>query len=223
MKHCFLAVIALLAVNGTAVAAERRSLEMRVVSITDGDTITARDALNTQHKVRLAGIDSPEAEQPFGSRSKQHLSQLLQNKAVLIEWSKTDRYGRLIATVRVPGAGACAAPPCPPVVDVSLAQLRAGMAWHDKEFEKEQTPRERREYAAAEQQARAGKTGLWADKNPVAPSEWRRGLTSGPVKKSRNNICHEPSSTSYKATTDFESFATIEACLASGGRRPGNP
>jgi endonuclease YncB( thermonuclease family) len=222
MKHCFLAVVALLVLNGTVAAAEKKTLDVRVVGITDGDTITVLDALKTERKVRLAGIDSPEGEQPFGSRSKQHLSQLLQNKAVVIEWSKTDRYGRLIATVRVPQAGTCRSPPCSPI-DASLAQLSAGMAWHDKEFEKEQTPRERRDYAAAEQQARAGKTGLWADKNPVAPSEWRRGLTSGPVKKSRNNICHEPSSSSYKATTDFESFATIEACLKSGGRRPRNP
>lgn len=32
----------------------------RVISIADGDTIAVLDASNTQHKIRLAGIDAPE-------------------------------------------------------------------------------------------------------------------------------------------------------------------
>ena len=43
------------------------------------------------------------------------------------------------------------------------------------------------------------------------------------MKKSRNNVCHDLSSPGYQATTNFEAFATLEACLQSGGRRPGNP
>lgn len=35
----------------------------RVVSIADGDTLTLLDADNTQHKIRLAGIDAPERGQ----------------------------------------------------------------------------------------------------------------------------------------------------------------
>ena len=44
----------------------------RVVSIADGDTITVLDASNTQHKIRLEGIDAPERGQPFGTRSQQN-------------------------------------------------------------------------------------------------------------------------------------------------------
>jgi len=32
----------------------------RVVRVTDGDTIVILDAGNTQHKIRLTGIDAPE-------------------------------------------------------------------------------------------------------------------------------------------------------------------
>jgi Micrococcal nuclease (thermonuclease) homologs len=48
----------------------------RVVAIADGDTLTILDATNTQHKIRLAGIDSPEKAQPFGQVCKQSLSDL---------------------------------------------------------------------------------------------------------------------------------------------------
>jgi endonuclease YncB( thermonuclease family) len=223
VKHRLLLVVALLSLIGAATGAERSSLDVRVVGIADGDTITVLDSLNTQRKVRIAGIDAPEGGQPFGDRSKQNLSRLIQGRSVHIEWSKADRYGRLIAIVTATSTDTCTTPPCPPTFDAGLAQIRAGMAWHDKEYEKDQSPSDRRDYAAAEQQARAARIGLWADRNPAAPSDWRRGLTDGPVKKSRSNICHDTSSPSYKATTKFESFPTLDACLASGGRRPKGP
>jgi endonuclease YncB( thermonuclease family) len=49
-------------------------LEGRVVGVADGGTITLLDGNRQQHGIRLAGIDAPEKAQPFGLRSKQHLS-----------------------------------------------------------------------------------------------------------------------------------------------------
>jgi hypothetical protein len=40
-------------------------------------------------------------------------------------------------------------------------------------FENEQTPEERGRYAFAEDEARARRAGLWQDKQPVPPWEWR--------------------------------------------------
>lgn len=40
------------------------------------------------------------------------------------------------------------------------------------------------------------------------------------VKKSKNDICHDKSSRSYKRTKTYTPYKTIEECLASGGRRP---
>ncbi len=42
------------------------------------------------------------------------------------------------------------------------------------------------------------------------------------VKKSEAGICHDKSSTSYGATKKFEAFASMDACLKSGGRAPAN-
>jgi len=77
-------------------------LEGRVVAVTDGDTIKvleparSKDSPPTEHKIRLAGIDAPEKDQPFGQRSKQSLSNAVMGKPVRVEWSKQDRYGRLV-------------------------------------------------------------------------------------------------------------------------------
>lgn len=56
--------------------------------------------------------------------------------------------------------------------DVCLDQIRAGMAWHYKHYEKEQTSEDRVSYAAAEDQARSARRRLWKDANPVPPWEW---------------------------------------------------
>ena len=41
-----------------------------------------------------------------------------------------------------------------------------------------------------------------------------------PVKKSSSGICHCPGSSSYKRTTNFTEFDTLESCIESGGREP---
>lgn len=199
-------------------------LEGRVVAVADGDTLTVLDSNHLQHKVRLAGIDAPERGQPFGEKSKQSLSRAVHGKDVRIEWTKRDRYGRFVAKIWVsPPELTCAQPPCARTLDVNLAQLTVGLAWHYKEYEREQSEQDRHRYAFAEQEARARKAGLWSDANPIAPWEWRHGLTDGPVKKSRNDICHEPGSRSYQSVQTFKSYASLEECLQSGGRLPKSP
>jgi endonuclease YncB( thermonuclease family) len=58
----------------TQVSAE--TLEGKIVSVTDGDTITLLDSGRHQYEIRIAGIDAPERKKPYGNRSKQHLSLL---------------------------------------------------------------------------------------------------------------------------------------------------
>ena len=41
---------------------------------------------------------------------------------------------------------------------------------------------------------------------------------NAPVKKSRENVCHDKSSSNYKSIKYFISYKTMAACLASGGR-----
>lgn len=137
-------------------------LQGRVVAIADGDTITVLDASETQHKVRLKSIDAPERAQAFGQASKRNLSAIIFGKLVTVEFSKRDRYGRIIGRVLLDGQ------------DICLAQVASGYAWHYTEYEREQSPSERKAYAEAEAEAREQKRGLWRDPSPVAPWEYRR-------------------------------------------------
>jgi endonuclease YncB( thermonuclease family) len=56
----------------------------RVVAVTDGDTIKVLDSSDTQHKVRLTGIDAPERGQPFGTASTKNLSRMVAGKQVRV-------------------------------------------------------------------------------------------------------------------------------------------
>lgn len=132
------------------------------------------------------GIDAPEKKQPFGSRSKQHLSYLVFDKAVEINYRKTDKYGRLVGKVMVSSPDACpdASPACPKTLDAGLAQVTVGLAWHYKQFASEQSAEDRGRYESAESEAREKKAGLWSDLHPLPPWEWRhRGKKVAPQSK----------------------------------------
>lgn len=133
----------------------------RVVDVTDGDTITVRDARMQHHKIRLAGIDAPERGQAFGFRSKDNLAKWIYEREAVIEGNRKDRHGMLLGKVFVDGH------------DAGLEQIRAGLAWWDRASAGEQTPDDRELYELAEKSAQAKKLRLWRDPNPVPPWEWR--------------------------------------------------
>lgn len=138
------------------------TLQGQVVGVSDGDTVTILDASNTQWKIRLMGIDAPEKRQAFGNKSKQHLSDLVFNKQVEVEYSKKDKYGRTVGRITVEG------------IDANFEQVKVGMAWHYKKYQGEQTTDNRASYAHAEELARAEKRGLWVDPESKPPWEWRQ-------------------------------------------------
>jgi len=137
-------------------------LSGKVVRIADGDTVTVLDASRNQHKIRLVGIDAPEKKMPFGNRSKQSLSEMVFNRHVQVEYDKKDRYGRTLGKIVLGG------------VDVNLEQVKAGMAWHYKHYQREQSEEDRAAYSQAEDEARVAKRGLWKDAAPTPPWEWRK-------------------------------------------------
>jgi len=139
-----------------------QTLTGRVVRVADGDTITVLDSSNTQHRIRLEGIDAPEKRQPFGSKSKENLAAMIFGKDVTVVYGKTDQYGRLVGKILLEGK------------DINLEQVKGGMAWHYKEYQKEQAPEDRELYAKAEDEAHTARRGLWQDPEPVEPSAYRK-------------------------------------------------
>lgn len=140
-------------------AASQAQQPCLVVGIADGDTLTARCGIPgayEQIKVRLSAIDAPEKKQPFGNVSRQHLADLcFQQQATITQKSK-DRYGRAVADVQCQGK------------DAGEEQVRAGLAWVYLQYAKGYT-----RLPPLEADARAARRGLWSDKSPVAPWEWR--------------------------------------------------
>lgn len=153
----------LLAVVALSQIAFAETYSGRVVGVSDGDTLTVLDDSKTQHKIRLAGIDAPEKSQAFGQRSKESLSALVFGKPVTVDATKTDKYGRAIGKVLIGGR------------DANLLQIRLGLAWHYKAYEKEQSIVDRKTYAEAEVEARNRRVGLWQDSKPIPPWDFRHG------------------------------------------------
>ncbi len=146
---------------GLQLVAHANVLLGHVVAVSDGDTITVIDDNKQRHVIRLMGIDAPEKAQAYGQKAKESLSDLVFNKEVSVTWFKRDRYGRTVGQVYVDDT------------DVCLEQIKRGLAWHYKDYEREQSVEDRSRYEIAEEQARNASIGLWRDKNPHAPKLYR--------------------------------------------------
>jgi endonuclease YncB( thermonuclease family) len=115
----------------------------------------------TEHKVRLMGIDAPEKSQDFGAASKQALSNYIYQREVSVDYKKIDKYQRKVGKVILDKQ------------DICLAMISDGMAWHYKDYEKEQSKTDRDLYSQAELKAREAKRGLWQLSNAIKPSAFR--------------------------------------------------
>jgi endonuclease YncB( thermonuclease family) len=133
----------------------------KVVKVSDGDTVHVLDQSNSRHKIRLGGIDAPEKKQVFGKKSSKNLSRLVSGRNVQVEYSKRDRYRRIIGKLIYQGQ------------DINLLQIKQGFAWHYKYYQKDQSELDRVLYSSAETEARGKTIGLWSVP-AVAPWEFRR-------------------------------------------------
>lgn len=131
---------------------------VNVVKVSDGDTFIGLTTDNKRIRFRMQGIDAPETTQAFSKRSTEKLSELVFGKTVGIEiHTPSDRYGRPVVYVYTPEGW-----------DVGAEMLKSGMAWHYKYYD------DSKFYSDLERTARKNKTGLWRDKNPVPPWEFRK-------------------------------------------------
>jgi len=148
-------------------ATSAEAVHARVVKVFDGDTLAIIDGSNRQFKVRLTGIDAPERGQRYSGTARKSLAELTQSRTVLVEYHKVDRYGRLVGKVSVDGR------------DVSVEQLRRGLAWHRASIPHDQSHQEAFLYGQAESEARSRRLGLWQE-NAVPPWKFREANKGGP-------------------------------------------
>lgn len=213
MKQLLLTIL-VFATAETFVAADLRG---RVVAVQDGDTVTLLDERNQQHRIRLQGIDAPEKSQPFGNVSRENLSGLVFDRDVLVQYEKLDRYGRVVGKILIDNRDAC------------LAQVEAGLAWHYKQYQIEQTVEDRARYAAAEETARRKLAGLWRDPSPKAPWEFRHSRTveipvGAIIANRQSGLHHRPDCPDYQRVeaANRETFASSEDAEHADYRLAGN-
>jgi len=130
------------------------TLRGKVVGVLDGDSLEVLvDRRPVQ--VRLAAIDAPEWDQTRGKDAKKALSTLAFGKQVVVKTKGKDNNERTLGLVEVEGR------------ELNAAMLEQGWAWHFKRFDQDE------KLAKLEEAARKAKKGLWADKNPTPPWEYR--------------------------------------------------
>jgi len=132
----------------------------RVKNVVDGDSINVHGPDNLIVHIRLYGIDAPESKQPFGHQAKKRLAKLVARQKVNVEPLDTDRYNRTVALVRLEDGTL--------VNEVLVAE---GLAWvYDQYCHQELCQRLLWLQDAARQERR----GLWSERDPERPSEWRK-------------------------------------------------
>lgn len=141
----------------------------RTVGITDGDTLTVLVEGQREMRVRLAEIDAPERGQPWGTRARQTLSELVYGQEVRVVEQDVDRWGRTVARVYVGET------------DVNARMVELGAAWAYTRYLTD------RSIAELEDRARRERVGLWSMPTTeiVEPWEWRGGRRGQPAQATR--------------------------------------
>jgi micrococcal nuclease len=136
-----------------------RTIEGTVISVSDGDTFKLETSEGTKVKVRLYGIDAPEKKQPYGNEAFDALKSKILRQGVTVDVVTIDRYKRTVGIVSLNGR------------NINIEMIREGWAWAYTEYLKRPYASE---YINAENEARAKGLGLWKQRNPQPPWEFRR-------------------------------------------------
>ncbi len=135
---------------------QAKNISGRVVKVSDGDTFVVLQN-KREYKIRLDGVDCPEAKQAYGNKAKQFTSLQIFGKQVKVSYSQKDQYGRYLGKVYYNGGK-----------NLNNELLKAGLAWHYKHYNHDKI------LAGLETAARKKRVGLWADRHPIPPWEFRR-------------------------------------------------
>lgn len=155
--HLF-TVLILSGVLGSAVSVYGKSFYGMGHKIIDGDSFYVKKA-GKKIEIRLYGIDCPEYSQPYSKNAKSFVKEKILHKKVKITPYYKDSYGRLVATVKFGEK----------LLNKSL--IKAGFAWIHPRYCKNKMCRS---WKKEEAKARSSRRGLWRDKHPIAPWQWKR-------------------------------------------------
>lgn len=196
-------------------AHRRLWLPAKVIKISDGDTIMVLTEDKRVVRVRLFGVDTPEKGQERGKQAADFTKSIAALQNVDVQEMGVDRYGRLDGKVTLPDGK---------ILNAEL--VTNGWAWVYRDYCKAA-------WEKLEAQARAKRVGLWQDKNPQAPWEWRREQREGgqkeePAKAKKeaavvayngnvsSQVFHKPDCKYYDCEDCTKNFTNREAAIKAG-------
>ena len=132
-------------------------LKGKATNVYDGDTFTLMTTDEKEIKIRIVGIDAPEAKQDYGIRSRDYARSILDGKQVTVYLEPGETYGRKLGIVITEDG-----------LHFNYEMVAGGYAWFYDDYSDDKY------LEAAFKKAKKEKLGLWATDNPVAPWIWRR-------------------------------------------------
>jgi micrococcal nuclease len=158
-----LIVTLLLSALQVGIAAQAKTLQGIVTHVSDGDTLWLKTNPQSKPiKVRIQGIDAPEACQPWGREAGEALRKKLLGQPVSLNTRAKDDYNRALGRLQHQGQ------------DVGQWLVTEGHAWsyHHR--------RDPGPYAAQQKIAQQSRGGLWSLPQPEEPRAFRK--RHGPCK-----------------------------------------
>jgi len=150
----------------------------KIEKVIDGDTIKLADETESDGKVwkgpvyGIRGIEAPALDQPFGKQAHERLKEIIEGKVAI-------RNG---PTPRAHKGGNALFFRTERGEFLAYLMISEGLAWvveaeledkHRKPTDVKKVDPQTEAWLKAEREAREAKRGLWADKDPVRPWEWR--------------------------------------------------
>lgn len=150
----------------------------RIEKVIDGDTLKLADETEPNGKISkgpafgIRGIAAPAPDQPFGKEAHDRLKEIIEGKGVVINGPtpRAHKEGNAIFFRTEKGES------------LAKVMVSEGLAWvleaeledkHRKPTDAMKPNPQTEEWKQAEREAREAKRGLWADKDPVPPWEWK--------------------------------------------------
>lgn len=184
------------AASAAAKKPPKGSAKVRIVKVTDGDTIRVR-IKGRSTPIRLIGLNAPEVNprQCYGSQATARMKTLTRGGTVYIKSDRTqgnkDKYGRLLRHVYTPSG-----------TSISLNMISGGYA---REYTYKRAYAGRSAHLRAQSRAKSAKRGLWrscvaAPKPKPKPKTTSSCKIKGNISSSREKIYHVPGGRYYTVT-----------------------
>ncbi|MBF0496032.1 MAG: thermonuclease family protein [Deltaproteobacteria bacterium] len=138
-------------------SAKEETITIKVVRVVHGDTLRGTDEDGKEFRVKLEGIEAPEAAQAFGYKARLYLRKLIEGKEVTVVFSE-ESDETIIGRVFLGK------------IDVGEKMMEDGCAWYNPLYCHKSFCQK---YSLWQETAQAAKKGLWKGPKPVPPWEYR--------------------------------------------------